>query len=71
VALLLLDLDDTIADREAAFAAWARVKAAQWAPDDAVASTWLHRGRAWSREDLHPDRVADDLVAALAMLPDA
>ena len=38
-AVLLLDLDDTLADREAAFLAWARSKAKQWAPNqpDAVA----------------------------------
>ncbi len=31
-ALLLLDLDNTLADREAAFLSWARSKARQWAP---------------------------------------
>ena len=38
-AVLLLDLDDTLADREAAFLVWARSKAKQWAPNqpDAVA----------------------------------
>ncbi len=38
-AVLLLDLDNTLADRDAAFLAWARSKARQWAPDqpDAVA----------------------------------
>lgn len=38
-AVLLLDLDNTLADREAAFLSWARFKAQQWAPNqpDAVA----------------------------------
>jgi len=37
--VLLLDLDNTLADREAAILSWARAKAAQWAPNqpDAVA----------------------------------
>ena len=33
-----------------------------------IASIWLHRGRTWTREDLRPDRVADDLAGALEML---
>ena len=32
--LLLLDLDDTVADREGAFLAWARTKVEEWAPND-------------------------------------
>src|SRR5918996_5823634 len=41
VALLLLDLDDTLADREGAFLAWARVKAGEWAPADPKAVAYL------------------------------
>jgi putative hydrolase of the HAD superfamily len=41
MALLALDLDDTIADREAAFLAWARAMAQRWAPDDAEAVAYL------------------------------
>ena len=33
-----------------------------------IGSIWLHRGRQWTREDVSPDRVADDLAGALAML---
>jgi len=40
-ALLLLDLDDTLADREGAFTAWARSKAREWAPNDPDAVTYL------------------------------
>ncbi len=32
-SVLLLDLDNSLADREAAFLAWARAKARHWAPD--------------------------------------
>ncbi len=39
--LLLLDLDNTLADREGAFLAWARVKAAEWAPADRTAVAYL------------------------------
>jgi HAD superfamily hydrolase (TIGR01509 family) len=41
VPLLLLDLDNTLADREAAFLTWAREKAAEWAPDDPGAVAYL------------------------------
>lgn len=58
--LLLLDLDDTIADREAAFAAWARAKAAQWAPDDADAVAFL------VEQDASGFRPRDELFALLA-----
>ena len=40
-ALLLLDLDNTLADREGAFLAWARVKAREWAPTDPNAVAYL------------------------------
>jgi HAD superfamily hydrolase (TIGR01549 family) len=40
-ALLLLDLDNTLADRERAFLAWARTKAGEWAPTQADAVTYL------------------------------
>ena len=40
-AILLLDLDNTLADREAAFLSWARSKAAQWAPEQADAVAFL------------------------------
>ena len=33
-ALLLLDLDNTLADREGAFLAWAQARAREWAPSD-------------------------------------
>ena len=58
--MLLLDLDDTIADREAAFAAWARAKAAQWAPDDADAVAFL------VEQDASGFRPRDELFALLA-----
>jgi hypothetical protein len=32
--LLLLDLDNTVADRAAAFEHWMRAKLAEWAPRD-------------------------------------
>lgn len=40
-ALLLLDLDNTLADREAAFLAWARARAQQWAPNQPEAVEFL------------------------------
>lgn len=40
-ALLLLDLDNTLADREGAFLAWARAKAREWAPSEADAVAYL------------------------------
>lgn len=39
--LLLLDLDNTLADREGAFLAWARVKAREWAPTEPNAVAYL------------------------------
>jgi len=41
MALLLLDLDDTLADREAAFLAWARDRVREWAPTDPDAVAYL------------------------------
>lgn len=41
MAVLLLDLDNTLADRESAFLTWARRKAAQWAPNDSGAVAFL------------------------------
>ena len=40
-ALLLLDLDNTLADREAAFSAWAHTKVEEWAPDEPGAVAYL------------------------------
>ena len=40
--LLLLDLDDTLADREAAFLAWAEAKVWEWAPTDPGGGTSSH-----------------------------
>jgi HAD superfamily hydrolase (TIGR01549 family) len=40
-ALLLLDLDNTLADRETAFMAWACERADEWAPGDADALAYL------------------------------
>ncbi|MCA1681234.1 MAG: HAD family hydrolase, partial [Actinobacteria bacterium] len=40
-AVLLLDLDNTLADREAAFLTWARSKAKQWAPNQPDALEFL------------------------------
>ena len=40
-AVLMLDLDDTLADREAAFLAWARSKASQWGADQPEAVAFL------------------------------
>ena len=39
--LLLLDLDNTLADREGAFLAWAQTKVDQWAPNDRGAIAYL------------------------------
>lgn len=39
--LLLLDLDNTLADREAAFLAWAQIKVDEWAPNDPGAVAYL------------------------------
>jgi len=58
--LLLLDLDDTIADREAAFLAWARAVAQQWAPDDADAVAYL------VEQDADGYRPREELFALLA-----
>ena len=58
--LLLLDLDDTIADREAAFAAWARAQAARWAPDDGDAVAFL------VEQDASGYRPREELFALLA-----
>ncbi len=41
MALLLLDLDDTLADREAAFLAWARDRVREWAPTEPDAVAYL------------------------------
>lgn len=40
-ALLLIDLDNTLADREGAFLAWAQAKAREWAPSDPDAAAYL------------------------------
>lgn len=40
-ALLLLDLDNTLADREGAFLSWARARAREWAPTEPDAVTYL------------------------------
>lgn len=40
-ALLLLDLDNTLADRERAFLVWARSKAQEWAPNEPDAVAYL------------------------------
>ncbi len=40
-AVLLLDLDNTLADREAAFLSWARSKARQWAPNQSDAMAFI------------------------------
>jgi FMN phosphatase YigB (HAD superfamily) len=40
-ALLLLDLDNTLADREAAFLIWAESKVARWAPCERAAVAFL------------------------------
>ena len=42
-ALLLLDLDNTLADREGAFLAWANVKAREWAPTEPDVVDYLVR----------------------------
>ena len=39
--LLLLDLDNTLADREGAFLAWARAKVQEWAANEPDAVAWL------------------------------
>ncbi len=39
--MLLLDLDNTLADRERAFAAWAQTKVEAWAPDERDAVAYL------------------------------
>jgi HAD superfamily hydrolase (TIGR01509 family) len=41
VPLLLLDLDNTLADREAAFCAWLDAKLAAWAPGDTAARAFV------------------------------
>jgi putative hydrolase of the HAD superfamily len=41
MAVLLLDLDNTLADRESAFRRWAHRKASEWAPNDAGAVAFL------------------------------
>ncbi len=33
-----------------------------------IRSIWLHRGRTWPRQDLHPDHAAGKLVDALSLL---
>jgi hypothetical protein len=40
-ALLLLDLDNTLVDREAAFLTWAESKVARWAPGERAAVAFL------------------------------
>ena len=40
-ALLLLDLDNTLADREASFLTWARLRVDDWAPADPHALAYL------------------------------
>lgn len=39
--LLLLDLDNTVADREGAFLTWAQTKVEEWAPNDPGAIAYL------------------------------
>jgi HAD superfamily hydrolase (TIGR01549 family) len=53
VPLLLLDLDNTLADRQAAFDHWATVKLADWAPRDPTARRFLEEG---DRDGFRPRR---------------
>ena len=59
-AVLLLDLDDTLADREAAFLLWARSKAKQWAPNQPDAVAFL------VEQDADGYRGRDEFFASLA-----
>ncbi len=59
-AVLLLDLDDTLADREAAFLLWARSKAKQWAPNQPDAVAFL------VEQDADGYRARDEFFASLA-----
>jgi HAD superfamily hydrolase (TIGR01509 family) len=59
-AVLMLDLDNTIADREAAFLTWAESKAKQWAPNQPDAVAFL------VEEDANGIRARDEFFALLA-----
>jgi hypothetical protein len=59
-AVLMLDLDNTIADREAAFLTWAESKAKQWAPNQPDAVAFL------VEEDADGIRARDEFFALLA-----
>jgi len=59
-ALLLLDLDNTLADREGAFLAWANARAREWAPSDPDAVAYL------VEQDADGVRARDEFFAALA-----
>jgi len=59
-AVLMLDLDTTIADREAAFLTWAESKAKQWAPNQPDAVAFL------VEEDADGIRARDEFFALLA-----
>lgn len=59
-ALLLLDLDNTLADRERAFLAWAQAKMRDWAPGDPDAVAYL------VEQDADGMRARDEFFSALA-----
>ena len=58
-ALLLLDLDNTLADRERAFLAWAQAKTREWAPGDPDAVAYL------VEQDADGMRARDEFFSAL------
>lgn len=59
--VLMLDLDDTLADREGAFLAWARARGTQWAPDQPDAAvTFL------VEQDLDGNRARDEFFGLVA-----
>lgn len=52
--LLLLDLDNTVADRATAFEHWAETHLDQWAPGDQGAMAFLHEQEGDRRYDSCP-----------------
>jgi HAD superfamily hydrolase (TIGR01509 family) len=59
-ALLLLDLDNTLIDREGAFLAWAQARAREWAPSDPDAVAYF------VEQDADGVRARDAFFAGLA-----